>query len=287
MQIIETVQGIRALSRAEKRAYKRVALVPTMGALHEGHLSLVRLARQAADVVIVSIFVNPTQFGPNEDLSKYPRPFERDAQLLEAEGVDTLFHPSVDEMYPAGAKTFVTVQDLDSRLDGSSRPGHFRGVATIVSKLFHCVEPDLAFFGQKDAAQHAVLRRMVRDLDLPVEIRIAPIMRDPDGLAMSSRNIYLSAEERQRALVLYRALTHVRELAERGESDAAALKAAARATFAAEHAAKVDYIEIVDPDELTALESVRSSALVAVAAWIGTTRLIDNIVLPPQASQPS
>jgi pantoate--beta-alanine ligase len=287
MQIIETVQGIRALSRAEKRAYKRVALVPTMGALHEGHLSLVRLARQAADVVIVSIFVNPTQFGPNEDLSKYPRPFERDAQLLEAEGVDTLFHPSADEMYPAGAKTFVTVQDLDSRLDGSSRPGHFRGVATIVSKLFHCVEPDLAFFGQKDAAQHAVLRRMVRDLDLPVEIRIAPIMRDPDGLAMSSRNIYLSAEERQRALVLYRALTHVRELAERGESDAAALKAAARATFAAEHAAKVDYIEIVDPDELTALESVRSSALVAVAAWIGTTRLIDNIVLPPQASQPS
>ncbi len=279
MQILRTVQEVRAFSRAQKHDAKRVAFVPTMGALHEGHLSLVRQARQAAEIVVVSIFVNPTQFGPNEDLSRYPRPFERDRHLLEAEGVDALFYPSVEEMYPAGAKTFVDVEEIGDRLDGASRPGHFRGVATVVSKLFHAVEPDIAFFGQKDAAQHAVIRRMVRDLDLPVEVRIGEIVREPDGLAMSSRNAYLSPVERKQALVLQRALTRVRRLSDEGATGSESLIAAARDIFASEPGARVDYIVVVDPDDLTPLHNTSKGALIAVAAWIGTTRLIDNVVL--------
>ena len=281
MQIVRTVREIRAFSRAQKRSGKSIGFVPTLGALHEGHLSLIRLARQAADIVVVSIFVNPTQFGPKEDLSKYPRPFERDQQLLEAEGVHALFYPTVEEMYPTGAKTFVNVDELSERLDGGSRPGHFRGVATIVAKLFHAVEPDVAFFGQKDAAQHAVIRRMVRDLDLPVDVRIGPIVREADGLALSSRNVYLNPTQRQQALVLHRALNRVEELAASGVHESSSLIEAAQQVFAAEPAARVDYIAIVDPDELTPVSNVAGGALVAVAAWIlpGTTRLIDNVVL--------
>src|SRR6478752_7945710 len=214
---------MHSASRAARRAGQRLGFVPTMGALHEGHLSLARAARGSSNVVVASIFVNPTQFGPNEDLAKYPRSFERDREMLEREGVDLLFAPSVEEMYPAGAVTWVTVEELSNKLDGRSRPGHFRGVTTVVSELFHIVEPDVAFFGQKDAAQAAIIRRMVRDLNLPIEIVVCPIVRDPDGLAMSSRNAYLTAEQRKQALVLHRSLTRVQDLINQGEVSASVL----------------------------------------------------------------
>jgi pantoate--beta-alanine ligase len=270
---------MRAASRAAKRTGLRLGLVPTMGALHEGHLSLLRAAKASCQVVAASIFVNPTQFGPNEDLAKYPRPLERDRELLENGGVDLLFAPSVDEMYPNGAPTWVTVEDLSDKLDGRSRPGHFRGVTTIVTKLFHAVEPDAAFFGQKDAAQAAIIRRLVRDLDFPVEIVICPIVREPDGLAMSSRNIYLDLRQRKQALVLQRSLMQVKQMAGTGERNAARLSAAAKEIFAAEPAVRLDYLEIVDPDSLDPVNDVSKGALVAVAAFVGTTRLIDNILL--------
>src|SRR5690349_4761843 len=227
---------MRLASRASRQSGKRISFVPTMGALHEGHLSLVRAARASSDVVAASIFVNPTQFGPNEDLAKYPRSFERDCEMLEREGVEFVFAPSVEEMYPAGAVTWVTVEELSGKLDGRSRPRHFRGVTTVVAKLFHIVEPDKAFFGQKDAAQVAIIRRMVRDLNLAVEIVVCPIVREGDGLAMSSRNAYLSGEDRKRALVLHRSLERVRQLVESGESDAARLVAAGREEVARENA---------------------------------------------------
>jgi len=258
-----------------------------MGALHEGHLSLVRAARRASDVVSASIFVNPTQFGPNEDLARYPRSFERDCKLLESEGGDLVFAPTVEEMYPTSrdgsvrpaAATWVTVEGLSNKLDGRSRPGHFRGVTTVVSKLLHIVEPDAAFFGQKDAAQVAVVRRMVQDLNLPVEIVICPIVREPDGLAMSSRNAYLDPKQRQQALVLHRALARVQQMAERGELVAATLAAAGRREIASEPAVRLDYFELVDPDTLDPVADASRGALVAVAAYVGSTRLIDNIVL--------
>jgi len=253
--------------------------VPTMGALHEGHLSLVRAARAATDVVAASIFVNPTQFGPNEDLAKYPRSFERDRELLEREGVELLFAPSAEEMYPAGAVTWVTVEELSGKLDGRSRPGHFRGVTTVVSKLFHIVEPDAAFFGQKDAAQVAIIRRMMRDLNLPVEIVTCPIVREPDGLAMSSRNAYLDVEQRKQALVLHRSLMRVQQLADGGERDAARLVTAGREELAKETSVRLDYLEIVNPDTLDPVANVSRATLVAVAAYVGNTRLIDNILL--------
>jgi pantoate--beta-alanine ligase len=250
-----------------------------MGALHEGHLSLVRAARAACDVVAASIFVNPTQFGPNEDLAKYPRSFGRDRELLEREGVELLFAPPVEEMYPAGAVTWVTVEELSSKLDGRSRPGHFRGVTTVVAKLFHIVEPHAAFFGQKDAAQLAIIRRMVRDLNLPVEIVACPIVRELDGLAMSSRNAYLDPQQRRQARALHRSTERVRRLAAAGERSAAKLAAAGRAEFTTESALRLDYLEIVNPDTLDPVEDVSDGALVAVAAFVGTTRLIDNVLL--------
>ena len=279
MKTYNTIRDMRAASRAAKRTGLRLGLVPTMGALHEGHLSLLRAAKASCQVVAASIFVNPTQFGPNEDLAKYPRPLERDRELLENGGVDLLFAPSVDEMYPNGAPTWVTVEDLGDKLDGRSRPGHFRGVTTIVTKLFHAVEPDAAFFGQKDAAQAAIIRRLVRDLDFPVEIVICPIVREPDGLAMSSRNIYLDLRQRKQALVLQRSLMQVKQMAGTGERNAARLSAAAKEIFAAQPAVRLDYLEIVDPDSLDPVNDVSKGALVAVAAFVGTTRLIDNILL--------
>jgi pantoate--beta-alanine ligase len=252
-----------------------------MGALHEGHLSLVRAAKSKSDVVAASIFVNPTQFGPNEDFTRYPRDLDRDLALLEREGVDLVFVPSVEEMYPLQSVTWVTVEGLSDRLCGKSRPGHFRGVATVVAKLFNIVEPDLAFFGQKDAAQVAIIRRTVRDLNMPVAIEVCPIVREPDGLALSSRNAYLSPEQRKDALVLFRALTRVRELFERGERDPATLIEATKRVFADTPAVRLDYSEIVDPDELTSLATINQPALVAVAAFVVNTRLIDNIVLEP------
>jgi len=270
---------MRAASRTVRADGRRLAFVPTMGALHEGHLSLVRAARTARGAVAVSIFVNPTQFGPSEDLAKYPRSFEHDCEMLEREGVEFVFAPSVEEMYPAGAVTWVTVEEMSGKLDGHSRPGHFRGVATVVAKLFHIVEPDKAFFGQKDAAQVAIIRRMVRDLNLPVEIVVCPIVREADGLAMSSRNAYLSAEERKRALVLHRSLGRVKQLVESGERNALRLMAAGREEFALEGAVRLDYFEVVDPDTLDPVADVSKGALVAVAAYVGATRLIDNALL--------
>ena len=256
-----------------------LGLVPTMGALHEGHLSLVRAARATSDVVVVSIFVNPTQFGPNEDFSKYPRTFETDCAMLEREGVDLIFAPSVDEMYPAGASTFVLVEGVSDRLDGTSRPGHFRGVTTVVSKLFHIIGPHKAFFGQKDAAQVAVLRKMVRDLNFPLQIVVCPIVREADGLALSSRNRYLSEKERGQALVLHRALRTVEAAAASGEKSAQRLIEIARAVFADEPGVRVDYISVVDPNTLEDVADVRCGVLVAVAAFVGSTRLIDNVLL--------
>jgi pantoate--beta-alanine ligase len=279
LKTYNTIRDMRAASRAAKRTGLRLGLVPTMGALHEGHLSLLRAAKASCQVVAASIFVNPTQFGPNEDLAKYPRPLERDRELLENEGVDLLFAPPVDEMYPNGTPTWVTVEDLSDRLDGRSRPGHFRGVTTIVTKLFHAVEPDAAFFGQKDAAQAAIIRRMVRDLNVPVEIVICPIVREPDGLAMSSRNIYLDLQQRKQALVLQRSLMQVKQMDGAGEYNAARLIVAAKEVFVTEPAVRLDYFEIVDPDSLDPVNDVSKGALVAVAAFVGTTRLIDNILL--------
>jgi pantoate--beta-alanine ligase len=272
---------MRAACRAARSAGKRLGFVPTMGALHEGHLSLVRAAKVSCGVVAASIFVNPTQFGPNEDLAKYPRSFEHDRALLEREEVDLLFAPSVEEMYPQGAVTWVTVEELSSKLDGRSRPGHFRGVTTVVAKLFHIVEPDAAFFGQKDAAQAAIIRRMVRDLHMPIEIVACPIVREADGLAMSSRNSYLDAEQRKQALVLHRSLMRVDEWFNGGERDAGRLIAAARQEFFAESSVRLDYFEIVNPETLDAVEDVSRGSLVAVAAYVGTTRLIDNLLLAP------
>ena len=252
-----------------------------MGALHAGHLSLVRAAKSRCDVVAASIFVNPTQFGPSEDFSRYPRTFDADCASLEKEGVDLVFAPSVEEMYPGGETTWATVDGLSERLDGRSRPGHFRGVTTVVSKLFHIIEPDAAFFGQKDAAQLAVIRRMVRDLNFPVEIVDCPIVREPDGLAMSSRNIYLSPEDRAHALVLHRSLQLVEKEFRGGEKTASRLGDTARALIARQPGVRLDYFEIVDPDSLEPLERITQPALVAVAAYVGSTRLIDNIVLKP------
>jgi pantoate--beta-alanine ligase len=250
-----------------------------MGALHEGHLSLVRAAKAQCDAVAVSIFVNPTQFGPTEDLAKYPRQFDRDCQLLQQEGVDILFAPPVEEIYPQGNVTWVLVEGLSDKLDGRSRPGHFRGVTTVVAKLFHTIEPHAAFFGQKDAAQLAVIRRMVRDLNFPVEIVACPIVREADGLAMSSRNAYLNQEERARALILHRSLERVERDFRGGERIAAKLISAAREVLVSEPLVRVDCLEIVDPDSLDPVERISSKALIAIAAYVGTTRLIDNIVL--------
>lgn len=279
MKLVRSIAEMRTLSRAARAQGQRLGLVPTMGALHEGHLSLVRAARSKSGVVAASIFVNPTQFGPQEDFSRYPRNLEADCAILQREGVDYVFAPSTEEMYPAGSVTWVTVEGLSDRLCGRSRPGHFRGVTTVVSKLFHIVEPDIAFFGQKDAAQHAIIRRMVRDLNMPVAIEICPIVREADGLAMSSRNAYLTPADRKSALVLYRSLMRVQEMFHTGEQNSDKLIQAGRAEIASEPDARLDYLEIVHPDTLESVPQITSRALVAVAAFVGKTRLIDNVVL--------
>ena len=279
MRTISTVAEMQAVSRELRRSGKSLGFVPTMGALHEGHLSLVRAARAHNDVVAASIFVNPLQFGPTEDFSKYPRAVEQDKVLLEKERVDLLFAPSTEEMYPKGATTTVYVAELSEKLDGKSRPGHFQGVTTVVAKLFEIVRPDSAYFGQKDAAQVAVLRKMVRDLNIDIELVICPIVREKDGLAMSSRNAYLSPEQRKQALVLHRSLMRVQLMVDRGEKSAAALKHEGRQVVGEESAVRLDYFEIVDANTLDPVEDVSRGALVAVAAYVGTTRLIDNLVL--------
>ncbi len=279
MLILTSAAEVTAVSKEAHRAGKRVGFVPTMGALHEGHLSLVRTARAQTDVVIASVFVNPKQFGPTEDFSKYPRDPERDAAMLAAAKTDYLFLPSTEEMYPAGAETWVSVEGLSEKLDGRSRPGHFRGVTTVVAKLFNIVQPDFAFFGQKDAAQVAIISQMVRDLNFDVRIVVCPIVRETDGLAMSSRNAYLSPEQRKQALVLYRSLMRVQNLVDRGETGAARLLVAGTQVMAEEPTVKLDYFEIVGRATLDPVNDISSGALVAVAAYVGNTRLIDNLVV--------
>jgi pantoate--beta-alanine ligase len=279
VQICATISEARAACRDAQSGGKRLGLVPTMGALHDGHLSLIRAARAQCEVVAVSIFVNPTQFGPTEDLSKYPRQFEPDCRVLEKEGVEILFAPAVEEMYPQGQSTWVVVEGLSEKLDGRSRPGHFRGVSTVVAKLFHIIAPDVAFFGQKDAAQLAVIRRMVRDLNFAVDIVACPIVREADGLAMSSRNAYLNQEERNRALALHRSLQVVEQQFRGGERDAAKLISTAKEIFTRESLVHLDYFEIVDPDMLDPIACISQRVLVAVAAYVGSTRLLDNLLL--------
>ena len=279
MQVLRTVAELRQWSRKARGDGKIVGLVPTMGALHAGHSSLIQAAGASCGSVAVSIFVNPTQFGPNEDFDRYPRSFEADCVLAESDGANVIFAPGVEEMYPSGAATFVAVEGLSNRLDGASRPGHFRGVATVVAKLFLASEADRAFFGQKDAAQVAVIRRMVVDLRMSTEIVVCPIVREPDGLALSSRNIYLSAAEREQALILSRTVRQVEGLVVGGERDALILLNAARHSFAAVPAARVDYIALVDWDTLQPVSIATPGTLFAVAASVGKTRLIDNAIL--------
>jgi pantoate--beta-alanine ligase len=284
MRRITSIHEMRELSRRCRTQGARIGLVPTMGALHEGHLSLVRAAKAKSDVVAVSIFVNPTQFGPNEDFARYPRNLEKDCELLQEQKVDCVFAPAAEDMYPkeeSGSVTWVNLEGLSDRLCGKSRPGHFRGVATIVAKLFNIVEPDIAFFGQKDAAQVAVIKRMVRDLNMPVEIEVCPIVRESDGLALSSRNAYLSPDERKMALVLHAALQRAQKLFDEGERDAAKIVHETKKAFVWQPAVKLDYFEIVDPDTLEPIATINKRSLVAVAAFVGNTRLIDNIFLEP------
>ena len=274
MEIVRTVAAMRAAV-----AGRRVGFVPTMGYLHEGHLSLVRRAKAECARVVASIFVNPTQFGPNEDLARYPRDLERDVAMLSKEGVDLVFAPEANEIYPAGARTFVEVEGLSDRLEGASRPGHFRGVATVVTKLFEIVRPEVAVFGQKDAQQALVIRRMVRDLMIDVEVVVAPTKRDEDGVALSSRNVYLSADERRAAGAIPRALAAARRALAQGERDPERIVAAARAVLDAEPLLRLDYLALVDAETLDRLERARGEMLLAVAVFAGKTRLIDNEVL--------
>jgi pantoate--beta-alanine ligase len=276
---VSTIADMKVACRQITRSGKSLGFVPTMGALHEGHLSLVLTSKSRCDVTAVSIYVNPLQFAPTEDLAKYPRTLERDIEMLEDLGTELLFLPTSAEMYPAGAQTYVLVNELSGKLDGVSRPTHFRGVSTVVTKLFEIVRPDCAFFGQKDAAQVAVLRKMVKDLDMDVELVVCPIVREKDGLAMSSRNAYLTPEQRQKALVLRRSLLQVQAAVDRGERDVARLRSIGTDTIAEEPAARLDYFTIVDPDTLDPVADLSSGALVAVAAYFGTTRLLDNLLL--------
>ena len=278
MQIVKTVAAFKEMRSAWNDQRLTVSLVPTMGALHAGHLSLLPPARQT-DKLVVSIFVNPTQFGPQEDLQRYPRPLERDLSLLEASGVDVVFLPSASEIYPEGYRTFVTVDELGSRLCGASRPGHFRGVATVVLKLFNIVRPHRAVFGQKDAQQTVILRRMVRDLDLDVELIVQPIVREADGLALSSRNQYLSPEERRAATVLFRSLESARQAFLQGEKRTEVLLRGVRELIESEPLARLDYAEIVSTDDLSPLSEVTTRALLVLAVFFGSTRLIDNTFL--------
>ncbi len=276
MQVLTSTAAVQSRVLDLRVSGRSIGLVPTMGALHEGHLSLVRAARRENDVVVVSLFVNPAQFGPTEDLARYPRDLEGDRQKLADEGIDILWSPPVEEVYPSGYQTYVRVEDLETRLDGASRPGHFRGVATVVSKLFHVCVPHRAYFGQKDAAQIAVIRRLVQDLNFPLQVVVCPIIREPDGLAMSSRNAYLSAPDRQAATVLYRSLQTAQSL-----DDAESIQQSLIATISSEPRAKLDYAAVVDPDTLQPAGQVTRPTLLAVAAWFGGTRLIDNVVVTP------
>jgi len=279
MKVIEKINDMKKISKDLILNGKSIGFVPTMGYLHEGHLSLVRKARKENEIVVVSIFVNPTQFGPNEDFDKYPRDTDRDLKLLQNENVDFVFMPSVEEMYPEGYATYVIVERLTEVLCGKSRPGHFRGVATVVTKLFNIVKPTRAYFGQKDAQQFRVLKRMVEDLNMDVEMVEAPIVRESDGLAMSSRNVYLSPEERKQAVALFETLNLAKKAIENGERDAEKVKKLMRENISKYDKVIIDYIEIVDEKNLTPLSKIEGKVLIAIAAFVGKARLIDNIIV--------
>ncbi len=276
MMIVSTLEELRA---ARSLLDGKLGLVPTMGYLHEGHISLARRAKAECDYIAVSIFVNPTQFGPNEDLSKYPRDLDRDLHLLEEAGVDLVWTPTPEVMYPAGFQTWVEGEEMTRPLEGAQRPGHFRGVTTIVTKLFNAVQPTKAYFGQKDAQQAAVICQMTKDLNFPIEIVVCPIVREADGLAMSSRNVYLDAEQRKAATVLYRSLSAAKTAYEQGERDAEKLRQIMRATIASEPLAQMQYVSCADYDTLQELEKVTGKTLLSIAVFFGKTRLIDNFVL--------
>jgi pantoate--beta-alanine ligase len=280
MQVIDTISAYRE-ARAALSPGDTVGLVPTMGYLHRGHISLVEASRRANSIVVVSIFVNPTQFGPNEDFARYPRDMDRDTALLREAGVDWVFAPSVAEIYPPGHATYVDVREVTARLEGEMRPGHFTGVATIVAKLFNIVQPHRAYFGQKDAQQVAVISKMVADLNFPLEIVVSPTVRESDGLAMSSRNVYLNPEERQAALVLYRSLNTAKALWDNGERRGSTLRGAMQRTLDAEPMARPDYVSVADPLTLQELDDsgTAQEAIASLAVRIGKTRLIDNFVL--------
>ena len=276
MQVLTTIDAVREVRRG---CGGGVGFVPTMGFLHDGHLSLVRAARAADATVFVSIFVNPAQFGPNEDLASYPRDPERDLALLRNTGVDYVFLPTAEEIYPEGFEAFVDVGPVTQPLEGAARPGHFRGVATVVLKLFNIVQPTRAYFGQKDAQQLAVIRKLVRDLDVPIAIVPVPTLREPDGLAMSSRNVYLTPAQRQAATILWQALTLAQEMWTRGARDADAFWTRLRELIESEELARLDYVSVTNPDTLQEMQRIQGPALVSLAVLIGTTRLIDNVVL--------
>ncbi|MCD6497340.1 MAG: pantoate--beta-alanine ligase [Deltaproteobacteria bacterium] len=279
MRVVESSAEMRSLSSDLKRHSKTIGFVPTMGFLHEGHMSLMRRAHAMADVTVVSIFVNPTQFGPNEDLDQYPRDLSGDLERAASCGVEIAYVPDVEAMYPEGFQTYVSVTDLSLPLCGASRPGHFRGVATVVAKLFNVVRPDVAVFGRKDYQQLKVIERMVRDLDMGIQIEAGPIVRETDGLAMSSRNSYLSGDERRQATCLVRGMRQAQSLFEKGERSADRLVATARSVIDVEPDAKVDYVEVRDAETLAALTTVGDRAVMALAVFVGTTRLIDNVLL--------
>lgn len=283
MEIIRTVEWMKQIARHARANERILGFVPTMGALHEGHLSLVRAAKIECSPVVASIFVNPKQFGPSEDFQKYPRQFEKDSAALEALGVDFLFVPSASDIYPDGFRTFVTVEDLSDRLEGRARPGHFRGVSTVVLKLFEIIQPRFAYFGRKDAQQLRILRQMTADLDLDTQLVACPIVREPDGLAMSSRNAYLKDDERRAAASLYRGLAAVKKEIEAGERDAVRLVHSLRRFFEtdpdAKHNVTLDYAEIVDANSLEPVVTLRHSCLALIAAFVGKTRLIDNALI--------
>ena len=279
MKVVDTITRMSTLVKMYKKEGKSISLVPTMGYLHEGHLSLVRAARKHTDVVVMSIFVNPIQFGPKEDFEKYPRDLKRDEQLATSAGADIIFHPSVQDMYPSGYSTYVNVEGLTDNLCGASRTGHFKGVTTVVAKLFEIVRPDLAYFGQKDAQQAIVIKKMADDLNMGIEVKIMPIVREPDGLAMSSRNVYLSADERKDALVLYGSLKKTEDIIRSGERDAKKVIKMMQESIKAVSAARIDYVSIVDTANLKDMKTISGDVLIAVAVFIGRTRLIDNIIM--------
>ena len=279
MEIVNRISRMKEIIKDLKHDQKTIGFVPTMGCLHNGHLSLIKEARRMSDTIVVSIFVNPKQFSPGEDYEKYPRNITSDADLLLKEDVDYILYPSTDEMYPEHFKTIVEVTELSSRLCGKSRPGHFRGVTTVIIKLIHIVQPQFAFFGQKDAQQTAIIKRMVKDLNIEVEIIVLPIVRDVDGLALSSRNIYLNPEERQAAVILHTSLQSAHKLIKHGEKKAAKIIQEITKIIESEPRAKIDYVQIVDLENLEPVKTVDKNVLLALAVFIGNTRLIDNILI--------